>query len=156
MLNNRFFVFLSLAVCLFFASCDSSVLYNHSCRISDDGWNASDELLFNVEASDTTQTYLCCIDLRNGNDYPFSNIYFSIKTVFPDGSVAADTNMEFMLAEPDGRWLGKQTGSYVDGRYPFGYFRFPQTGQYQFVITHAMRDSVLTGIKNVGLHIERM
>ena len=114
-----------------------------------------DALVFNLEADDTSSTYLCCLDIRNRNDYPYSNIYFFITTIYPDGSIAADTNIEFRLAERDGRWLGKENGRYVDGRYPFCYFHFPQQGSYQFVVRHAMRDTLLPGIKNVGMHIER-
>ena len=142
-----------MAVVLAFltASCDRSVFFDQYAHVDEKGWEAKDALFFNVHADDTTQAYQCCVDLRNSVDYPFSNIYLSITTVFPDGGVAVDTNLEFVLAQPDGKWLGKQTGRYVDGRYPFGYMRFPKPGDYQFVISHAMRDSLLPGIKDLGL-----
>ena len=95
-------------------------------------------------------------DIRNKNDYAYSNIYFYINTIYSNGEVAVDTNIEFQLAMPDGQWLGKQSGGYVDGRYPLGYIRFPEKGKYQFVIKHAMRDTALAGIKDVGMHIEKM
>ncbi len=141
---------------LLLISCDRNVLFDQSQRVDGGGWPASQLLRFNVEATDTTSRYLCCIDLRNELDYPFSNIYLSIKTVYPDGSFSADTNIEFILAQPDGKWLGRQTARYVDGRYPFAYFQFPRPGAYQFVLSHAMRDSLLPGIRDVGLHIERI
>ena len=153
-MNRRFF--LILLPLLLLAACAPNEVYNENHRIDDDGWNMDDKLVFNFEAEDTTQTYLCCLDIRNRHDYPFSNIYFLISTIYPDGSVAVDTNIEFQLTERDGRWFGKDNGRYVDGRYPFCYFHFPQTGSYQFIIQHAMRDSVLQGIKNIGLHIEKI
>ncbi len=151
---NRRLLLILLTVSLFAASCDRNELYNESRHIDEQGWNMDDKLVFDLEANDTNSTYLCCIDIRNRNDYPYSNIYFFITTIYPDGSVAADTNIEFKLAERDGRWLGKESGRYVDGRYPFCYFHFPQKGNYQFIISHAMRDTLLPGIKNIGLHIE--
>ena len=154
-MRKRHLSFLLSLTLLLLAGCDSNVLYNESFRIDENGWNANDTKVFNLKAEDTSSTFLCCIDLRNRNDYAFSNIYLSIKTIFPDGSVAADTNIEFVLAEPDGRWLGRETGRYIDGRYPFCYFHFPQAGAYQFVVGHAMRDSILPGIKDLGIHIER-
>lgn len=153
-MNRR--LFLILLPLLLLAACAPNEVYNESHRIDDDGWNMNDKQVFNFEAEDTTQTYLCCLDIRNRNDYAFSNIYFFISTIYPDGSIAVDTNIEFQLAERDGRWLGKDNGRYVDGRYPFCYFHFPQKGSYQFVIQHAMRDSILQGIKNIGLHIEKI
>ena len=133
--------------------CDRSVVFDESKRVDEDGWSMSDSLVFNYQAEDTTTTYLCCFDIRNTGDYPYSNIYFNIKTIYPDGAIAVDTNLQFVLAEKDGRWLGRQSGRYIDGRYPFCYFKFPQQGAYQFVVTHAMRDTLLSGIKNVSFVI---
>ena len=144
---NRRLLLILLTVSLFAASCDRNELYNESRHIDKQGWNMDDKLVFDLEANDTNSTYLCCIDIRNRNDYPYSNIYFFITTIYPDGSVAADTNIEFKLAERDGRWLGKESGRYVDGRYPFCYFHFPQQGNYQFIISHAMREKEKRGIK---------
>ncbi|MBP5548288.1 MAG: gliding motility lipoprotein GldH [Bacteroidales bacterium] len=140
----------------FFISCDRNVVFDEDRRVDEKGWHVSDALVFNYEATDTSNTFLCCIDLRNTIDYPFSNIYFSLKTIFPDGSVAADTNLHFILTEKDGRPLGRQNGRYIDGRYPFCYFHFPQQGVYQFVVEHAMRDTVLIGIKEVGISIVKI
>lgn len=144
----------SCLLLLFLATaCDRSVVYDEERRVDDQGWNAADSLVFNYEAEDTSNTYLCCFDIRNRDDYPYSNIYFNIKTIYPDGAVAVDTNLQFILAEKDGRWLGRESGHYIDGRYPFCYFKFPQKGAYQFVISHAMRDTLLTGVKNVSFVI---
>ena len=157
MIDNRRHISLTsflLLLVLTLTACDRNVLFDDSRHLDGDVWNSSELMVFNVEVSDTSSTYLCCFDLRNTNDYPFSNIFLSLKTVLPDGAVATDTNLEFILAEPDGRWLGKQTGRYIDGRYPFGYLRFPQQGLYQFSVGHAMRDTLLPGVKDVGLHIE--
>ena len=149
-------ILLILLPLLLVTACAPNELYNENHRIDEKGWDMNDKQVFNFEADDTAHTYLCCLDIRNRNDYAFSNIYFFISTVYPDGSVAVDTNIEFQLAERDGRWLGKDNGRYVDGRYPFCYFHFPQKGSYQFIIQHAMRDSILQGIKNIGLHIEKI
>lgn len=141
---------------LVFAACDSKVFYDETCRVDEQGWNMDDKLVYNIDVDDTTQTYLCCLDVRVRNDYPYSNIYFFLSTIYPNGDVAVDTNIEFQLAAPDGKWMGREQGRYVDGRYPFCYFHFPEAGSYQFVLRHAMRDSLLPGVKDVGLHIERM
>lgn len=151
--KKQTFAILLLALTIF-TSCDPNVLYNEDKHIDEKGWNMDNPLIFNLDVDDTSSTYLCCLDIRNRNDYAYSNIYFHITTIYPDGSVAADTNIEFQLAERNGRWLGKENGRYVDGRYPFCYFHFPMQGSYQFVVHHAMRDTLLPGIKNIGMHIE--
>ncbi len=145
-----------LLVALTLGACDSSVLYDESHRVDEQGWRMDDSLVYNIETDDTTQTYLCCMDVRVRNDYPYANIYFFLSTIYPNGDIAVDTNIEFQLAAPDGKWLGKEQGRYVDGRYPFCYFHFPQPGRYQFVIRHAMRDTLLRGVKDIGMHIEKI
>lgn len=148
-------IFVILSLMAFAVACDRSVVYDESQSVDVDGWKMEDSLVFNYEAEDTLHTYLCCFDIRNREDYPYSNIYFNIKTIYPDGAVAVDTNLQFVLAENDGRWLGRKSGRYIDGRYPFCYFKFPQRGAYQFVVTHAMRDDNLPGVKNVSFVIVR-
>lgn len=144
-----------LLLVLTLVACDRNVVYDESHRIDEEGWDASNKLVFNYDADDTASTYLCCFDIRNCDDYPYSNVYFNIKTIYPDGAVAVDTNLQFILAEKDGRWLGRESGRYIDGRYPFCFFKFPQRGSYQFVVSHAMRDTVLTGIRDVSFVILR-
>ena len=77
---NRRLLLILLTVSLFAASCDRNELYNESRHIDEQGWNMDDKLVFDLEANDTNSTYLCCIDIRNRNDYPYSNIYFFITT----------------------------------------------------------------------------
>ena len=81
--------------------------------------------------------------------------FLFINTTFPDGSVAHDT-LECPLADPEGRWLGKHTGRYVDARYRLrgGSARFPMTGRYHFAIANGMRDSAISGLKDIGLRVE--
>ena len=147
---------LTLAACMMaMASCDSSVVYDESHHIDSKGWNAANTLMFNYEATDTSNTYLCFLDIRNTDSYPYSNLYLSIKTIYPDGAVAIDTNIEFILAEKDGRWRGRKDGEYIDGRYPLCYFHFPEKGLYQFQVSHAMRDSVLGGIKDITMIVKK-
>jgi len=136
-------------------ACDPDVLYNESHDIDPNGWQMDDKMVYNFETEDTSTNYLCYIDIRNCEDYAYSNLYLNVVTIYPHGEVAADTNIEFTLAQPDGRWLGKRSGRFVDGRYPLCLFRFPEAGSYQFIVSHAMRDTALCGLRNIGIHIER-
>ncbi len=151
-----------LFVCLFsviffliFMSCDKSELYNYSYRIGPQGWHWDDELVYTFDVEDTTSTYTCFVDIRNTTDYIYSNVYLSMTTIYPQGEVAVDTNLEFKLAMPDGQWLGRNNGRFVSGRYPLCRFNFPEPGTYQIKIGQAMRDTVLVGINDVGIVIKR-
>ena len=98
------------------AACDGSVYYDESHSVNEHGWLPQDTLTFDVEVDDTVHLFNFLVEVRNSVEYPYSNTFLFINTTFPDGSVAYDT-MECPLADPEGRWLGKRTGRYVDARY---------------------------------------
>lgn len=141
-----------LLVCL--SACDSTMFYERQQAVDEHGWLPSEAVDFDVEVPDTTTVYNFQMEVRNSVSYPYANTFFFLHTTFPDGSVAHDT-LEFPLADPTGRWLGKCTGRYVDTRYYFRRnARFPMTGTYRFSVTNGMRDSAISGIKDIGLRIE--
>ena len=137
------------------AACDGSVYYDESRSVDEHGWLPQDTLTFDVEVDDTVHLFNFLVEVRNSVEYPYSNTFLFINTTFPDGSVAYDT-MECPLADPEGRWLGKRTGRYVDARYRLrgGSARFPMTGRYRFAVTNGMRDSAIGGIRDIGLRVE--
>lgn len=137
------------------AACDGSVYYDESHSVNEHGWLPQDTLTFDVDVDDTVHLFNFLVEVRNSVEYPYSNTFLFINTTFPDGSVAYDT-MECPLADPEGRWLGKRTGRYVDARYRLrgGSARFPMTGRYRFAVTNGMRDSAISGIKDIGLRVE--
>ena len=144
---------IAAAFCILTA-CNNNVYYSEHIDVDEDGWNMYDEKHFNVDVDDIMHTFNFYVDLRNTNDYPYSNTFLFIKTTFPDGGIALDT-MECPLANPDGQWYGKQSGKYIDNRY---FLRknviFPDMGKYTFSIAQATRDTNIMGIKDVGIVIE--
>ena len=137
------------------AACDGSVYYDESRSVNEHGWEPQDSVCFDVEVDDTTHLFNFFVEVRNNVTYPYSNTFLFINTTFPDGSVAHDT-MECPLSDPEGRWLGKRTGRYVDARYRLrgGSARFPMMGHYHFAVANGMRDSAINGLKDIGLRVE--
>lgn len=137
------------------AACDGNVYYDEIRSVDEHGWAPQDSVCFDVEVDDTTHLFNFLVEVRNSVTYPYSNTFLFIGTTFPDGSVARDT-LECPLADATGRWLGKRTGRYVDARYRLrgGSARFPMTGTYHFAITNGMRDSAISGLKDIGLRVE--
>jgi gliding motility-associated lipoprotein GldH len=144
---------LPLALCL--AACDGTVYYSEYEDVDEKGWLPTDSVAFDVNVEDTNLIFNFLVEVRNTVNYPYSNTFLFINTTFPDGSVAHDT-LECPLADPEGRWLGKHTGRYVDARYRLrgGSARFPMTGRYHFAIANGMRDSAISGLKDIGLRVE--
>jgi gliding motility-associated lipoprotein GldH len=93
------------------------------------------------------------MNVRNNEEYPYSNIYFFINTILPDGKSARDT-IECILANVRGKWLGKGMGSLKESNHLIrNNLHFPNSGTYRMEIEQAMRIDELTGIKDIGIEL---
>ena len=144
-----------LILAWFLHSCDPNRVYEEN-RVVDKGtWKSSERLFFEVTIPDTNQRYDVYLNIRNALEYPYSNLYLFLQTVFPDGSIARDT-IECTLADLDGRWLGSGVGSVKFNRFLLqNSVSFRQKGIYRFELEQAMRVNELKGIRDVGLRIEK-
>lgn len=146
--------FLLLTAALAF-SCDRNRVYENHVALPAGSWNAKDHIEFAATIPDIISRYTIYLDIRNGLDYPYSNLYLFMNTVMPDGGISRDT-IELTLADYDGRWLGSGMGSVKFSRFLFrSGFRFPQAGPYRFSFEQAMRVNTLTGIRDIGMRVEK-
>ena len=123
-------------------SCRHETILNKTSHTPEGSWTYIDPVVFECHVEDTNLAYNAVFSLKHTKNYPWSNVFFLITTVFPDLETRIDT-LECVLASRDGRWLGRKYGSYysMDFLYKDG-VRFPQTGTYRFEIRHAMREDV--------------
>lgn len=149
--------FLFTLLVIFFTACDSNMVFDSSFTLPANGWNEKSAVEFkDVVVSDTLALYNFYVTVRNTDDYRYSNFYIFLTTKLPNGNLGRDT-IEIKLAELNGKWLGQGFGHYKDNQILVRKaLRFPASGKYDFLIEHAMRDEVLTGINNVGIRIERL
>ena len=118
-------------------------------------WAMENRIPFDVTINDTLNNYAFGISLRHLENYRYSNLYVFLHTDMPNGNVTHDT-IQCLLASPEGRWLGKSSGSMRDVRIVLNpNLRFPLQGTYHFEIEQAMREPVLKGISDIGLFIEK-
>lgn len=141
-------------VALLSVACNSNVYYSESCAIDEMGWNLSDPVTFDIGVADTQSLYDLFVDMRVSTNFPYGNAFLFLTTVFPDKSVSYDT-LECPIFFPDGSPRGKKVGRFLDNRYYFKrHVVFPDTGTYHFVVSHGMRDTVISGIKDIGMRLE--
>lgn len=146
------FVFIGLII----TSCDSSVIYEENIAVDDNIWKFDDIKTFEFEVEDTMTQVNIYINLRTTSDYPYSNIYMFLYSDYPTGESYKDT-LEFILAEPDGKWLGENSGTVVEFQSLVSRGgRFTKAGTYSFRLQHAMREDKLEEIVDVGMRIEKM
>jgi len=150
------FLFPFFIVALFaLTSCDDTRLFEQNKEITEGIWDVNERVVFDFDVPDTTTLYNFYFNVRNTDDYPFSNLYVFSHIVFPNGKLGTDT-VELPLTNPDGSWVGKGQGDIHDCQLIFRKgVRFPVAGHYHMEIEQAMRMEQLPGIKDVGIRIER-
>jgi gliding motility-associated lipoprotein GldH len=136
-------------------SCSTKTIYDKSLPVPGDSWDMNERVSFEVPVTDTAVSYRFFLNLRHTTDYRYSNIYFFIRTRFPDGRTGRDT-VECILSDREGKWLGKGVSNIRDNQVLLRRgLRFPQRGNYIFEIEQAMRDEELEGVRDVGIRLEK-
>lgn len=136
-------------------SCNNNVLYDKSIVIPDATWDNQNIPYFNVTVDDTLSNYAFYLNIRHLENYRYSNFFIFLHTDFPNGNQTHDT-IECTLAFPDGRWMGKGSGTMRSAKIMLNpSMRFPLSGTYHFEIEQAMRENKLKGIADIGLCFEK-
>lgn len=147
-----FAVFLSVVG---LTSCGKKFFYDDVQALPNEGWNKNQKLRFEMEVNDTISTFQFAMHIRNDMNYRYSNVYFFLETQFPNGNITRDT-LECIVADAYGKWLGSGYGKLKQNLIVLNpSIRFPLRGKYTFDVQHAMREEVLQGITDIGLHVER-
>lgn len=144
-----------LLVVILFSACNNNVVYDENKEVNQREWKTTDKLYYEVDITDTIKSYKLAINIRNTIEYPYSNIFFYMNTILPNGKVTKCDTIECYLAYPDGTWKGKGNSKIRDNRFWIAKnIKFEQKGKYTFELRQATIDSTLKGICDVGLHLE--
>ena len=143
------------------SSCNNALVFSEFQSNSEGSWSREEAKEFTLTQSDTISRHNLFINIRNDNRFPYSNLFLITDLKFPDGSIIRDT-LEYEMALPDGKWLGKGYGSLKENKLWYKEnIVFPDSGVYTLQITHAMRQNgvvegvdLLEGITDVGFQIE--
>lgn len=151
MLHPAFLIVLMIP---FLASCNDDD-FDKRTVIPEAEWHQENRVAFDVDINDTASIYEFGIGLRHLENYRYSNLFVFLHTAMPNGNVTHDT-IECTLATPEGKWIGKSSGSMRDLTLPLNEnLKFPLLGTYHFEIEQAMREPVLKGISDIGIYIEK-
>lgn len=159
-MRSSFIVLFLLGSILFFSACDKKRVFDDYRSVR--GWKKDSVITFDLGTLDTSRVYNLFINLRNTNEYRYSNIFLITNMQFPNGKVISDT-LEYEMAKPSGEWLGTGFGDVKENKLWYKKnVKFDEVGSYQVSIRQAMRknDSVdgiklLKGITDVGFRIEK-
>ncbi|SDS40203.1 gliding motility lipoprotein GldH [Gramella sp. MAR_2010_147] len=143
-----------------FSSCDKNRVFDEYESIQ--GWHKDSLVNFELKNIDSLKTYNLFINIRNNNDYQYSNLFLITEIKFPQGKVISDT-LEYDMSKPNGEWLGTGFGDVKENKLWYKEnVRFEESGRYEVSIQQAMRKNgevngiqELQGITDVGFRIEK-
>ncbi|HRG19169.1 MAG TPA: gliding motility lipoprotein GldH [Flavobacterium lutivivi] len=145
---------------LFLFSCDKKRVFDEYKNVGN-AWHKDSIVTFDLPQLDAKKKYNLFVNVRNNDDYPYSNLFLIVSLEQPNRQVKVDT-LEYLMTNPDGTLLGEGFSDvkesklfYKDGE------SFTQKGIYKIHIRHAVRqtgkvDGVerLKGISDIGFRIE--
>lgn len=153
-------VFLLIVTIIFFSSCDRNRVFDEYESLNT--WHKDSLVGFEFDNIDSTKVYDLFINIRNNNNYQYSNLFLITEIKFPQGKVISDT-LEYEMTKPNGEWLGNGFGDVKESKLWYKEdVKFDESGQYKVTIQQAMRkngevDGIqeLEGITDVGFRIEK-
>lgn len=154
-MNNKIYLSLFLfAIIVIFNSCDDEALYSGNNEITSDAWGIGDSAVFKAKISETESFYNVFIDIKINELFLTNNLWLYIFTESPSGNIQSDTIMYFITDER-GKWLGKEKGAFIENKFMYkAYIKFPEKGEYTFIIKHGMREKDLPLIESIGITVE--
>ena len=149
---------------LFFFSCDKTRVFDEYKKL-DGTWKKTDTLRFTFDQNDTINPYHLFLNVRNNNEYPFSNLYVivSLKEPGEKPTTKVDT-LEYLMANTDGSLLGEGFSDVKESKlWYLENFKFSRIGKYNVEVVQAVRETGniegvpdLKGITELGLRIEKI
>lgn len=155
--------FILVLVLFIFHACDSKQVFDEYQSL-DSSWHKDSIISFKVNPPDTLNSYNLYVNIRNNNDYAYSNLQLIVALEYPNGKTIKDT-LEYQMAAPNGEFLGEGFTDVKENKLWYkgyeGPFIFEENGEYEVRIQHAMRENGkvngiqnLDGIMAVGFRIE--
>ncbi len=158
--KNSTLLFLALSSILLF-SCSNTPVFSKYESLKNATWYANEKKVFGFEITDTISPKNMFINIRNNNEYEFSNLYVITSLEYPDKTKIIDT-LHYEMADVTGEFLGQGFAGIKTNKLFYKEQKvFPQVGKYIFSIYQAMRKAgethpleALKGIQDIGLSIE--
>ena len=153
---------LLLFTALTLISCDKKQIFDEY-KTVENGWHKDSIITFNFEQEVSKTPVNMFINVRDNDDYQFSNLFLIVKLEQPTGKTKVDT-LEYQMTNPDGSLLGE---GFSDIKVSKLWYKekvtFPEKGNYKLSIQQAVRQTgkvkgveKLEGITEIGFRIESL
>lgn len=138
------------------SSCVRSHIFEKNEAVKSFQWNNSDKKMFTFDINDTISTYSIYFNLRHTDAYKYANIWIQIGTKYPNTDTFAYAKKEIVLANADGKWLGRGMNEiWEHSMLIASNVKFSKLGTYTITTAQIMRDNPLPQIMGVGLRVQK-
>lgn len=145
---------LFIAALLFLSSCGEQPLYEKVYSFKDRTWNLNNKPEYTVDITDTTSVYDITLTLRTTTDYKYNNLWIFLTTKIPNGETERKP-FQIRIANEDGSWIGRKTGTIVETDLNFRSRKLPLKGTYTFTVEQGITQSEIDEVLDLGLKIEK-
>ncbi len=155
--------FLLILVTISIVSCNNNATFDVYKSLPNSMWHKDSIVNFKFSPIDTISRNNLFINLRNNNDYQYSNLFIIVDINFPNNTSFIDT-LEYEMTDTQGNFLGEGLTDLKENKLEYKTnVIFPITGEYNINIQQAMRKSGtvegianLEGVTDIGLRIEKI
>lgn len=152
-MKKYFFILVCITSCSFWACSEEKPILEESVTLDDSGWFYEDSIRFDFDIQVTKVNYDLVLKMIHSVDYRNQNVYFNIKTIFPDGRETNDLT-SFDLASNSGEWYGKCNSKKCKVQALLqSSFKFKEVGVHTFVISPHTRSNPLKGFSSLEMEL---
>jgi len=155
--KNKLFI-RSICILLFIyglTSCSDGVYYQKTYDFKNRVWTNKQSIPFKINIDDTTSVYRFELTVRTTTEYSYSNLWLIWKSKTPINERASEP-FELKIADAQGYWLGKKSGSILSNNLTFLDRKMPYLGEYVFTIQQASTVSELKEVLDIGLKVYKV
>ena len=153
---------LFVSILLLIVSCDKKRVFDEYKSVGT-AWHKDSIVTFELPKLDPKKSFALYVNVRNNNDYPFSNLFLIVSLEQPNRKVKVDT-LEYQMTNPDGTLLGDGFSDIKESKLFYkDKVTFAQKGIYKIHIKQATRltgkiegVTSLQGVTDVGFRIESL
>jgi len=136
-------------------ACGEAPMYKKTYDFEDQTWGGGESPKFTFQAKDTNIFYNFVLGLRINNSFEYSNTWVFMYTENPDKSIRKDT-LNLPLAEANGKWMGKNSGSVIDNEFLIGFNKkFPKKGTYSIRFEQANMEKDISNVLDLTFEVRK-
>ena len=149
---KKFVLFIVLLAGLM--SCSKAPHFEQVYSFDNKEWKQEQKSSFYVDIDDTSAVYRFVLTIRTTTEHQYNNLWLFWNSETPLKEKVREP-FEMKIANPDGSWIGKSSGTVVENQISFAGRKIAVPGKYKFTIEQAVTQPILKDILDIGLTVHK-